>query len=131
MNTKKEIEPLRQAQGDRKVEVSKSPEQNLETLSWVEKIERKFARVPNQTVTPLDDTVVVQPFGDAQGKQPPVTLPINQQQMQVGKKAPVTEGIAWLVAWVIRQIKIFAKSGRRIRLQDMPEVKESIKPLNH
>ena len=124
MNTKKEIEPLRQAQGDRKVEVSKSPEQNLEVESWVEKIEKKFARVPNDTSDVNDDAVVVQPFGSAQGRgQPPVTLPINQQQMQVGKKAKTDLGIAWLVAWAIRQIKLLSRLGRKVRLQDMPEVK--------
>jgi hypothetical protein len=102
------------------VEAPKSEEQNLETLSWMEKIEKKFARVPNQTADVNDDTVVVQ---QPQAQQPPVTLPVNQQQIQAGKKAKPELSIAWLVTWVIRQIKVLAKSGRRVRLQDMPEVK--------
>lgn len=92
-----------------------------EVESWMQKIERRFARVPNQTQTPMDDQVVVQ---QSQSNQPPVTLPVNQVQMQYGKKASVEEGIAWLVTWVVRQIKKFSKLGQRVRLQDMSEVKE-------
>jgi len=124
MDTKKELEPLRQAQGKLEVEVPKSEEKNLEVESWMEKIEKKFARVPNDTNDVSDDTVVVQPFGSAQGRgQPPVTLPVNQQQMQVGKKAKTDMGIAWLVTWAIRQIKKLTRMGRKVRLEDMPEVK--------
>lgn len=108
------------------VEAPKSPEQNLETLSWIEKIEKKFARVPNDTVDVTDDTVVVQ---QPQTQQPPVTIPINQQQMQAGKTAKITTGIAWLVTWAIRQIKMLSKSGRQVRYQDIPEIEET-KPTN-
>jgi len=119
MDTKKEIEPLRQAQGKLEVEVPKSSEQNLEVEGWMEKIEKKFARVPNQTSDVTDDMVVVQ---QPQAQQPPVTLPINQQQMQVGKRAKTDLGIAWLVSWAIRQIKMLTKMGRKVRLEDIPEV---------
>lgn len=123
VNNKKEIQP-RQAEVDQvKIENLRQVETQPEVESWMQKIERRFARVPNKTVTPMDDTVVVQPFGDAQGKQPPVTMPINQTQMQVGKVARPDEGIAWLVAWVVRQIKVLTKLGKRVRLQDMPEIK--------
>lgn len=123
VNNKKEIQP-RQAEVDQvKIENLRQVETQPEVESWMQKIERRFARVPNKTVTPMDDTVVVQPFGDAQGKQPPVTMPINQTQMQVGKVARQDEGIAWLVAWVVRQIKVLTKIGKRVRLQDMPEIK--------
>lgn len=123
MNNKKEVESLQQPI-ERQVEAPKIPEQNLESMSFMEKIEKKFARVPNTTSDVNDDTVVVQPFGSAQGKQPPITLPINQQQMQVGKTAKTDLGIAWLVSWAIRQIKMLAKLGRKVRLRDMPEVKK-------
>lgn len=134
VDLRKETESIRQVQGELgRVSVSekqvtaeapKTAEQNLETLSWMEKIEKKFARVPNTTSDVVDDTVVVQPFGSAQGHgQPAVTLPVNQQQMQVGKIAKTDTGIAWLVTWAIRQIKLLAKVGRKVRLQDMPEVK--------
>ena len=102
------------------VEMVSKPEINLEVSSWMEKIEKKFARVPNQTSDVSDDSVVVQPT--PQTDQPPVTLPINQQQMTVGKKAKTDTGIAWLVSWAIRQIKIFTRMGRKVRLEDMPEV---------
>ena len=123
MNNKKEVESLQQPI-ERQVEAPKIPEQNLESMSFMEKIEKKFARVPNTTSDVNDDTVVVQPFGSAQGKQPPVTLPINVQQMQVGKTAKTDLGIAWLVSWAIRQIKMLAKLGRKVRLQDIPEAKK-------
>ncbi|PIS18058.1 hypothetical protein COT54_01345 [Candidatus Collierbacteria bacterium CG09_land_8_20_14_0_10_46_12] len=123
MNNKKEVESLQQPI-ERQVEAPKIPEQNLESMSFMEKIEKKFARVPNTTSDVNDDTVVVQPFGSAQGKQPPVTLPINVQQMQVGKTAKTELGIAWLVTWAIRQIKMLTKLGRKVRLQDIPEAKK-------
>ena len=94
---------------------------NLEVSSWMEKIEKKFARVPNDTADVTDDTVVVQQ--QPQTQQPPVTLPVNQQQMLVGKKAKIELGIAWLVTWAIRQIKLLSRQGKKVRLQDMPEVK--------
>jgi hypothetical protein len=103
------------------VEAPKRDKENLEVSSWIEKIEKKFARVPNDTTDVTDDTVVVQ---QPQAQQPPVTLPVNQQQMAQGKNAKPELGIAWLVAWVIRQIKMFAKTGRHVRLQDMPEAKK-------
>ena len=123
MNNKKEVESLQQPI-ERQVEAPKIPEQNLESMSFMEKIEKKFARVPNNTSDVNDDTVVVQPFGSTQGKQPPVTLPINVQQMQVGKTAKTELGIAWLVTWAIRQIKMLTKLGRKVRLQDIPEAKK-------
>jgi hypothetical protein len=128
---KKENEPLGQSVGENgrvsvpeemaTVEAPKRAEENLEITSWVEKIEKKFARVPNDTADVNDDQVVVQP--QAQTQQPPVTLPINQQQMAKGKNAKPDLGIAWLVTWVIRQIKLLSRTGRKVKLQDMPEVK--------
>jgi hypothetical protein len=105
----------------RPVEMPVKSEENLEVSSWMEKIEKKFARVPNDTVDVNDDTVVVQPQPQAQ--QPPVTLPVNQQQMAKGKNAKTDTGIAWLVAWAIRQIKLLSRLGKKVKLQDMPEVK--------
>lgn len=124
-DNKKEIQPRLVEMVRPVVEVPRQAEVQPEVESWMQKIERRFARVPNKTVTPMDDNVVVQPFGDAQGlrqQQPPVTMPINQTQMQVGKVAKPEEGIAWLVTWVVRQIKILTKIGKRVRLQDMPEI---------
>ncbi|MFZ2199206.1 MAG: hypothetical protein WAV40_00215 [Microgenomates group bacterium] len=103
------------------VEAPKSTTENTEVSSWMEKIEKKFARVPNDTSDVADDSVVVQP--NPQSDQPPVTLPVNQIQMQAGKKAKTDTGIAWLVTWAIRQIKRLSSLGRRVRLEDMPEVK--------
>ena len=102
------------------VEAKRSAESSLEVSSWIEKIEKKFARVPNQTSDITDDSVIVQ---QPQAQQPPVTLPVNQQQMLMGKKAKTDLGIAWLVTWVVRQIKLLTRAGRKVRLEDMPEAK--------
>lgn len=120
MDTKKELEPQSVEQVQPVVEVAERVEQPPEVESWMEKIEKKFGRVPNQTPTPLDDAVVVQ---SSQSDQPPVTLPISQQQIQVGKKAKPELSIAWLVTWMLRQIKILTKLGKKVRIQDIPEVK--------
>lgn len=134
VDMKKEKEPLRQAQGELGMERVKLPEdlttveapnrdkENLEVTTWIEKIEKQFARVPNDTSDVTDDTVVVQQQPTAQ--QPPVTLPVTQQQMAKGKTAKVDLGIAWLVAWAVRQIKLLARLGRKVRLQDLPEAKQ-------
>ena len=107
------------------VEAPNRDKENLEVQSWVEKIEKQFARAPNDTADVNDDSVVVQPQPQAQ--QPPVTLPVNQQQMAKGKNAKPDTGIAWLVTWVIRQIKLLSRLGRKVKLQDM----QTIKPLDH
>ena len=118
----KELEPrVSGTEQVNKPEVSVSkPEENLEVESWMEKVERKFARVPNTTDDVTDDTVIVQ---QPTTNQPPVTLPVNQTQMQVGKKAKTDTGIAWLVAWAMRQIKQLTKLGKSVKLQDIPEAK--------
>ena len=121
VDNNKEIQPRPVETPSAVVEAPKQNETQPEVESWMQKIERRFARVPNKTVTPMDDNVVVQ---QPQSQQPPVTMPINQTQMQVGKVAKPEEGIAWLVAWVIRQIKVLTKLGRRVRLQDMPEIEK-------
>lgn len=121
VDVKKEMEPRGPEKITPIVEVPVRSEAQPEVESWMQKIERRFARVPNKTATPTDDQVVVQ---QPQSQQPPVTLPVNQSQMQAGKDAPVTEGIAWLVTWIVRKIKMLTKLGRRVRLEDMPEVKE-------
>ncbi|MFH1244679.1 MAG: hypothetical protein V1487_03895 [bacterium] len=128
MDNKKEIEPKGGERIEPVVEVPKKLEENLEIESWVEKIEKRFGRVPNKTSDVTDDTVVVQ---SPQSTQPPVVLPINQQQIQIGKKARPELSIAWLVTWMLRQIKVLTRLGRKVRIQDIPEITEPIKPLNH
>lgn len=124
VDNKKEIQPRSVEIPSAAMEKPQQSETQPEVESWMQKIEKRFARVPNKTPSPMDDTVVVQPTGDAKSQQPPVTMPINQTQMQAGKTAKPEEGIAWLVAWVVRQIKVLTRLGRRVRLQDMPEIKE-------
>jgi len=119
MDRRKESEPRRES--SQVVEMGKTTEVQPNIESWMEKIEKRFGRVPNQTQTPMDDQVVVQ---NPQSQQPPVVLPATQQTMQVGKQGKIEEGVTWLVTWVIRQIKMLTKLGRKVRLQDMPEVKE-------
>lgn len=119
VQVKKEIQPASIEQGESRVENLRSVDVQPEVESWMQKVERRFARVPNKTTTPVDDQVVVQNQGS---DQPPVTLPVTAAQVAVGKKANVDEGIAWLIAWVIRQWKQLTRLGRRVRLQDLPEI---------
>lgn len=110
------------------VESPRKAEDNLEVESWITKIEKRFGRVPNKTSDVTDDSVIVQ---SPQSAQPPIVLPINQQQMVAGKKAKPELSIAWLVTWMLRQIKVLTRLGRNVRMQDIPEVKEPVKPFNH
>lgn len=119
MDTKKELEP-RTVETVQPVVEAPQAEAQPEVESWMEKIEKRFGRVPNKTVTPMDDTVVVQ---NQANDQPPVVLPISQQQVAVGKKAKVELSIAWLVTWMLRQIKVLTRLGKKVRIQDIPEVK--------
>lgn len=97
-----------------------SSKENPEVSSWMEKIEKKLGRVPNNTSDVTDDTVVIQQ--QKQDDQPPVTLPVTSVQMTIGKTAKVDTGIAWLVTWMIRQIKKLTRIGRKVKLMDIPEV---------
>lgn len=97
-------------------------EKNLEVESWMEKIEKRFARIPKGIKGPQDDDVVVQPFDDTQGKQPPVKLPVTQVGMKRGDKLPVENSITWLVKWARRRIKQLAMLGRRVVLSEIPEM---------
>lgn len=101
------------------VEAPNRDKENLEVATWIEQIEKKFARVPNDTSDVGDDNVVIQ---QPQSQQPPVTLPVNPQQMAKGKNAKTNLGIAWLVTWAIRQIKLLSRLGKKVRLQDLPEI---------
>jgi hypothetical protein len=119
VDNKKETQPRSVELPSTAVEKSQQNETQPEVESWMQKVEKRFARVPNKTTTPVDDQVVVQNQGS---DQPPVTLPVTAAQVAVGKKANVDEGIAWLIAWVIRQWKQLTRLGRRVRLQDLPEI---------
>lgn len=119
MDNKKEMQPGSVERNVVTPELVKPAELQPPVESWMQKIEKRFARVPNTTTDVTDDNVVVQ---QPQSQQPPVTLPVNHTQMQVGKTTPITEGITWLVSWVVRQIKILTRAGRSVRLQDMPEI---------
>lgn len=105
-------------------ETSKNVEENLEIESWITKIEKRFARIPKGTPGPQDDNVVItQP----QSQQPPVNLPVTQQQIIANKKGKASLSITWLVTWAIRQIRLLTKAGRKIQLRDIPEISEELK----
>lgn len=103
------------------VESPRKAETPLEVESWISKIEKRLGRIPQGQPGAADDQVVVQ---QPMSKQPPVKLPVNNQQMQAGKKAKPENGIAWLVAWAIRQIKMMARLGRKVEMAEIAEIKE-------
>lgn len=92
--------------------------ENLEVASWIEKIEKKFSRTPVQPSDVVGDTTAVQ---QPTLQQPAVTLPVTQQQVKAGKGAKTDLGIAWLITWVMRQMKLFARAGRKVTFKDTPE----------
>lgn len=106
------------------VESPRKSEETPETQSLIEKIERKFARIPKGQPGAQDDQVVIQ---QPQSNQPPIKLPVNQQQLQVNQKTKPEFSIAWLVSWAIRQIKMMARLGRKVELAEIPELKEEEK----
>lgn len=130
-----DIEKEKQLQAERQrvadlpplVESPRKKEDHLEVESWITKIEKRFARIPKGQPGPQDDTVVVQ---QPQSNQPPVTLPVSQQAMDKGAKAPVETGLAWLVAWATRQIAMMARVGRRVLLRQVPEVEQESNKVN-
>jgi hypothetical protein len=121
VETKKEMQPRSVEALRPSIEPTVPVEIQPQLESWMQKIEKRFALVPNSTQTPMDDVVVLD---QPQSQQPPVTLPVTSTQLQIGQKAPPTEGITWLVSWVVRRIKMLSRLGRRVRLKDMPEMKE-------
>ena len=125
MDIKKEKEPLGIVSRERApeefptVESPRKQEESLEVESWIERIEKRFARVPQDKNQKTDDTVVVtQP----QSNQPPVTLPVTQQQINANHNGRPEFSITWLVTWAIRQIKMLTKVGRRVQLKNLPEL---------
>ncbi len=121
---KKEIiEGVREAVVDPmpSVELPQKEEENLEVESWMEKIEKRFARIPKGAPGVQDDTVIVQ---QDDSQQPPINLPVTQVGMSKGKRAPIENSITWLVAWAMRRIKQLKRLGMRVSLQDIPEVKK-------
>lgn len=106
------------------VETEKKQEESPEVESFLEKIERRFARIPKGMPGPQGDNVVVQ---QASSQQPPVSLPVTKAGMKKGKKSPVENSIAWLVTWAMRRMKQLSKLGKRVVLQDLPEFKKESK----
>jgi hypothetical protein len=121
---KKEKEPIASGRDRAPVEFPtvesprKQENENPETQSIIEKIEKKFARVPQGQPGPQDDQIVVQ---QPMSNQPPIKLPVTSQQIQKGVKAKTDTGIAWLVSWAIRQIKMMARLGRKVEMAEIPE----------
>lgn len=85
--------------------------ENVEALSWMEKLERRFGRTPKQGPSDAqDDSSQAIP----KKPQPPVTVPVTATQMQVGQKADPEDGLAWLVLWAKRQIQRLMKQNRKV-----------------
>ena len=85
--------------------------ENVEAMSWMEKLERRFGRTPKQAPGDVQDDTTQVPQGK---QQPPVTVPVTATQMQVGQKAPTDDGLAWLVIWAKRQIQRLMRQNRKV-----------------
>ena len=80
-------------------------------MSWMEKLERRFGRTPQQAPGDVQDDTTQQP---APKQQPPVTVPVTSTQMQQGQKLDPDFGLAWLVVWAERQIKRLIRQNRKV-----------------
>jgi len=106
------------------VESPRTQETPAEVSSWIEKIEKKFAKVPKAPGDTSDDTTVVNQPGS---NQPPVKLPVTRQQMKVGQKSSPDLSISWLVTWAVKQIKKLARVGRTVEFEQEQATKEESK----
>lgn len=120
MKKEQELRPSASEAEIRPEELPSKPDENLEVEGWMERIEKKFSKVPSKSDDSVGDTVIVQQPNPGQ---PPVTLPVTQTQMQIGKSAKPDKGIAWLVVWAIRQLKLLMRMGKTAQLQNSSEVK--------
>ena len=91
--------------------------ENVEALSWMEKLERRFGRTPQQAPGDVQDDTTQQP---AQKQQPPVTVPVTSTQMQQGQKLAPEYSLAWLVIWAERQIKKLIRQNRKVLFAQEP-----------
>lgn len=88
--------------------------ENVEALSWMEKLERRFGRTQQ---APSDDSseTVTQDVSSGPS-QPPVTIPVTaaQMQSQSTKKTDPDLALSWLVMWAQRQIAQLMKQNRKV-----------------
>lgn len=84
-------------------EIPTTPEVGPEMAGYMEKVEKEAELAGGVT-----DDYVQQALLQTGGQQTkPVTLPLNQEQIQLGLHHKVWEGIRWVAEWCVRQIKLF------------------------
>lgn len=88
--------------------------ENVEAMSWMEKLERRFGRTPKTAPSDVQDDTSLSHTNTVQSKQPPVTIPLTATQMQANSKADPDVSISWLVIWAKRQITQFMKQNRKV-----------------
>ena len=87
-------------------------QENIEAMSWMEKIERRFGRTPTQAPSDVsDDTTAPAPQPKSQ---PPVTIGVTAKQMQQGQNLSPDFSLAWMVIWAKRQIQLLMRKNRKV-----------------
>jgi hypothetical protein len=94
--------------------------ENVEAMSWMEKLERRFGRTQPQATGDVQDDTKVQPTDPAQSTQPPVTIPVTAAQMQSTAKPDPEIALSWLVIWAKRQIAQLMKQNRKVLFSPEP-----------
>ena len=88
---------------EKMMEVPTSPEVGPEMAGYMEKVEKEAELSGGVT-----DDYVQQALLQTGGQQTkPLTLPMNEEQIQQGLHHKVWEGIRWVAEWCVRQIKLF------------------------
>jgi hypothetical protein len=88
--------------------------ENIEAMSWMEKLERRFGRSPKQAPGDVQDdtTQVSDPTQGAQ--QPPVTVPVTAKQANDKTIKDPELSLTWLVLWAQRRLKQLLKQDRKV-----------------
>jgi len=88
-------------------EVHTNPElKEPELKGYIEKVETD---VENVVIDPSTGQAIMQP---ANPQNPKITLPLTDDQIQVGLGHKVYEAIRWLAEWCIRQLKKIHKTAK-------------------
>jgi hypothetical protein len=86
------------------MEIPTEPEVEKKLEGYIEKVE-KAGEIQQVVVDDYTQQVLMNPVA-GQGKK--ITLPLTEEQVQLGLHQQVWAGIRWLAEWCVRQIKMLA-----------------------
>lgn len=97
-----EVQESKEKAIEQMAEIPSSPELSPEVEGYVEKVEKD----PELQKALADDYVKAIGMQPVASQNPQVTLPLTDDQIQVGMHHKVWEAIRWLAVWCLRQMKM-------------------------